>query len=71
MSQDGSVDIDFVAQYLGTSVEKFKEAAFPEEGLKRERVIMYELISYSKTKARTLIILLMIISDKAFTILSN
>ena len=51
MSKDGSVDINFVAQYLGTSVEKVKEAAFPEEGHKKEIVIMNELISYSKTEA--------------------
>ena len=50
-SQDGSVDIDFVAQYLGTYVEKVKEAAFPEEGHK-ERVIMFELISYSMTETQ-------------------
>ena len=54
LTQDGSAEIQEVAKYLGISVDDVKDAAFPVgkngEGRIKEKVIMYELISYGNTE---------------------
>ena len=54
LTQDGSAKIHEVAKYFGISVDDVKDAAFPVgkngEGRIKEKVIMYELISYGNTE---------------------